>query len=188
MSINLPRVTEILKYYTNYDKVPSDILEKASARGTTIHAICAGLAKGAWIPDGMIQEDYLPYVNSFRAWSEAQVENFEVVEKRYQHASYGYTGQVDFVIRATDDKLYLVDLKTSAKPQKTYPIQMAAYNLLLKASGLYVEGALIVYLPKTGDFPNIHFMENFDKETEVFISALTCYKYFNTRKKNDKST
>ncbi len=182
---NIPRVTEILKPFTGYDQVPKDILENAAARGTSVHALCAGIAKGNWIPDGMIGEELLGYVQSFRKWQEAQVKSFVIVEKRYTDCDSKYSGQLDFVIKGTDEKLYLIDLKTSARPQKTYPIQMAAYNSLLKQNSIKVEGAMLVYLKKDGEFPDIDFIEDMNEEFDVFLAAVKCYEYFKLRKKND---
>jgi hypothetical protein len=180
-----PRVTEILKYFTTYDSVPKEIMAKASIRGTKVHAICAGLAKGAWIPDSMIPEDLQGYVNSFKLWSDAQVTQYEIVEQRYVHKGYRFTGQLDFVITANDGKRYLVDLKTSAKPQKTYPIQMAAYKILLANVGIYIEGAMLVYLNKDGEFPEIQLLDKMHEEMAVFMSALDCWQYFHKKKGDD---
>ncbi len=178
----IPRVTEILRPFTSYDQVPANILERAAARGTSVHALCAGIAKGNWIPDGMIGEELIGYVKSFRQWSEAQVKNFKIVEKRYTELGDTYSGQLDFVVEGTDHKTYLVDLKTSAKPQKTYPIQMAAYSMLLRQNGIWVDGAMLVYLNKEGEFPNIHLLHDLTEEYSVFQSALECYQYFKIRK------
>lgn len=177
-------MTEILRPYTSYDQVPVDILQRAAARGTTVHALCAGIAKGNWIPDGMVGDEYLGYVRSFKQWSEAQVSKFEIIEKRYMDDDLKYSGQLDFVVEGTDGSMYLVDLKTSAKPQKTYPVQMAAYDSLLRKQGVNVHGAMIVYLKKDGDFPDIHFIEDLKPEFAVFVSALYCWNYFNKGKKN----
>jgi predicted RecB family nuclease len=177
-------VTEILKGFTSYDKVPTQILERAAARGTTVHAICAGIAEGAWIPDSVIDPELLGYIESFKLRSEAQVKEYTIIEQRYTHSEMNYTGQLDFVIKSTDNELYLVDLKTSAKPQKTYPVQMAAYDMLLKQSQVTVKGAMIVYLNKAGEFPDIHLLEDMTEERTVFINALHCWQYFNKGKKN----
>ncbi len=182
--MDYPRVTEILRAYSSFEHVPKDILERAAARGTTVHAICAGIAKGAWIPDGMIEPDYLGYVKSFKLWSEAQVSKFIIIEKRYCDDDLKFSGQLDFVVLGTDDQLYLVDLKTSARPQKTYPVQMAAYNHLLKNQKVNVKGAMLVYLNKSGEFPEIHLMEDMQEETQVFLSALECWHFFNKGKRS----
>jgi hypothetical protein len=182
-----PRVTEILKAYTHFENVPAGIMKKACARGSTVHALCAGIAKGAWVPDAMIQNDYVGYVNSFRKWVRGQVAKFEIIETRYADDKLKYTGQVDFVVKCRDEKLYLIDIKTSANPQKTYPIQMAAYKYLLGINGIDVNGAMLVYLDKDAEFPNIHFLEDLEEEFHIFLSALDCYHYFNKRKKDGAS-
>lgn len=184
--MNYPRVTEVLRPYTNYDLVPSTILKRAAARGSSVHALCAGIAKGAWIPDGMIDEELRKYVTSFKMWADAQVSKFIVVEKRYMDDELKFSGQLDFVIMGTDNELYLVDLKTSAKPQKTYPVQMAAYNHLLQIHHIKVKGAMLVYLSKTGDFPEIHLIDDMSQELHVFLSALECWHFFNKGKKHDR--
>lgn len=182
--LNFPRVTEILRPFTSYDKVPPLILEKAASRGTSVHAICASIAKGAWIPDSMIDEELLGYVTSFSRWSEAQVKSFVLIEKRFQSNPLQFTGQLDFVIEGHDGLMYLADLKTSSKPQKTYPIQMAAYDYLLRDNQIKVSGAMIVYLDKTGEFPEIHLLSDMTDELHIFMAALDCYKYFNKGKIN----
>lgn len=135
----------------------------------------------------MIDERFLGYVNSFRKWSEAQVSKFLIIEKRFAEEDMKFTGQLDFVVKGTDNELYLVDLKTSAKPQKTHPIQMAAYDRLLKRHGVVVKSAMLVYLDKDGEFPEIQVVESMYNEFRVFESALECWNYFNKKKekKND---
>jgi hypothetical protein len=186
--MDVPRVTEILRAYTSYDQVPKEILERAAARVTTVHALCAGIAKGNWIPDGMIGDEHIGYVNSFRKWASAQVQKFIVVEKRYTDEQLKYSGQLDFVVLGTNNELYLVDLKTSSKPQKTYPVQMAAYDHLLKNNHVQVKGAMLVYLDKNGEFPEIHYLEDMTQELHVFLSALDCWHFFNKGKKDATRT
>lgn len=183
-STNIPRVTEILRPFTGYDQVPKDILERAAARGTSVHALCAGIAKGNWIPDGMIGDELIGYVRSFRQWHEAQVKEFVIIEKRYTDIRSEYSGQLDFVVRCNDNQLYLVDLKTSSRPQKTYPVQMAAYDNLLKQNNTRVAGAMLVYLNKDGEFPEIDLRHDLTDDFAVFCSALHCYQYFKLRKKD----
>lgn len=187
MKTDIPRVTEILKVYTGYNYVPKDILEKAAAKGTSVHALCAGIAGGSWIPDAMIQDELRGYVVSFNKWAEAQVKEFRIIEKRYYDEALGYSGQVDFVVIGTDGDLYLVDLKTGSTPQKTHPIQMAAYQNLLAGDNIIIKGALLVYLSRTGDFPEIIMLEDLQEQREVFFAALTCWKYFNKKKERKKN-
>lgn len=181
--MSLPRVTDILSNFTGYEYVPKTILENAATRGTAVHGICAGIAKGAWTPETMVEEDLQGYVESFKKWKEAQVKSFMIVEKRYYDDQIGFTGQVDFVIEANDSKKYLIDIKTSAKPYKTHSVQMGAYSILLASAGILIDGgAMLVYLQRTGAFPDIILLEDMEKERSVFLSALECYNYFHGRK------
>lgn len=180
--MELPRVTEILKPFSNIEYIKPDILKNAAARGTLVHGYCAAIAKDAWLPESMIDQELKGYVKSFNLWKDAQVLKFPIVEKRFQDDKAGFTGQLDMVILGTDKELYLVDLKTSARPQKTHPIQMAAYKHLLLLNNVRVKAAILVYLHKDGDFPEILRFDNLENETQVFFNALDCYKFFNRKK------
>ena len=69
----LPRVTEVLATFSNFQHVRRGILDKASERGTAVHSLCAGVAIGAWIPEAMVPEELRGYYRSFMLWREAQV-------------------------------------------------------------------------------------------------------------------
>jgi len=179
-----PRVTEILRYFSGFQYVPKNILEKAAARGSSVHAICAGIAKGAWVPDGMVPQELKGYVDSFRKWADEEVAEFMIIEKRYQDEERNFSGQLGFVVKSKAGQDWLVDLKTSAAPQKTYPVQMAAYQYLLKNHGVYVKGAQLVYLDREGDTPKVHRLEDMSEETRIFLCALDCWHFFNKGKRN----
>lgn len=187
-ALDYPRVTEILRPFTNFDFVPKKILDNAKTRGTSVHALCAGIAKGAWVPDSMIAEDLRGYVESFKKWSDAQVSKFVVIEQRFVDEHLKYTGQVDFVVVGKDDELYLVDIKTGVTPQKTYQLQIAAYENMLTKHHIQVKGALLVYLNKDGEFPEVDLIEDFMERFHIFLSALDCYNFFKRKKKKKNGT
>ena len=182
-----PRVTEILRYFSNYHNVPKNILEKAAARGSSVHAICAGIAKGAWVPDGMIAAELLGYVNSFKQWADTEVQQFLIIEKRYQDQTKDFSGQLDFLITGKDGETWLVDIKTSAAPQRTYPVQMAAYRHLLQNHCVNIKGAQLVYLDREGSAPKVHKLEDLSEEEHIFLCALDCWHFFNRSKKNERN-
>lgn len=175
----IPRVTTILKRYNDYGNVPPLILEKAAARGSAVHALCEGIAKGEWITESMVEPKWSGYVQSFREWHESQVESYAVIEKRLFDRDLNFSGQVDLVINSSQGMTYLCDLKTTAKSHKTHAIQLAAYEHLLAIHGIEVEASMIVYLQKNGSFPEIQLYEDLTNEWNVFLSALHCYNYFN---------
>jgi CRISPR/Cas system-associated exonuclease Cas4 (RecB family) len=138
-----------------------------------------------------VPEELKGYVDSFCKWSKDFVKEFVIVEKRFDSELLLYTGQLDMVIVGRDDELYLVDLKTSAAPQKTHSIQIAAYELLLNEAGVYVYKGMVVYLNKDGEFPEVTWMGSEDlKEARlVFTGMLRAWHYFHKRKerKNGKA-
>jgi hypothetical protein len=184
--MNYPRVTQILAPFTSYDRVPKQTLENAAARGTSVHAYCAEIAKGIWVPSKMINEECKGYVDSFQQWVDAQVEEFLVIEKRYADEDHKFTGQIDCLIRAHNGETYLVDLKTCAKPNKTHALQVAAYEHILRKHGYATAASMIVYLKRDGEFPDIDFREDLSEELRIFFAATECWHYFN-RGKNDKA-
>lgn len=177
--MQIPRVTEILQPFSGYDKIPHHVLNNAAKRGECVHSICSGLINGAWIPKEMIDESLYGYIKSFEQWKELQIKECIIAEKRYTDERMGFSGQPDLVIIGNDNKKYLVDLKTCSKPQKTHFIQLAAYEYLLKLDSINIDGAMIVYLDRNGQFPDIHLTFDLSKEFNVFVSALECWKYFN---------
>lgn len=179
-----PRVTEILRNFTSYQYVPKNILANAAARGSSVHAICAGIAKGVWIPDGMIEAEHLGYVKSFHLWNEEFAKEFLIIEKRFYDTGKDFSGQIDFLITTKDEECWLVDIKTSSAPQKSYPVQMAAYKHLLQTNGITIKGAMIVYLDRDGNTPKVHALEDLSEETRIFMCALDCWHFFNRRKRN----
>lgn len=173
-----PRVTEILRPYIDYTNVPPQVLQNAAERGKKVHSLCAEIAKDQWIPDNVIDDSLVGYIQSFRQWSDSFVSKYQVIEKRYIHTELAYSGQVDFVLLDKAGDRYLVDLKTSAHPQKTYSLQLAAYRNLLDFYYLPVKGCILVYLDKGGKEPKVTVMTESDRELGIFISALNCWHYF----------
>jgi hypothetical protein len=197
------RVTEVLKPFTGFKNIPSDEEERekaasqgnaadakwvsavmqAAQRGTAVHAICAAIALEDWVPNEMIQESLRGYVKSFRIWVKKFVYDFLVIEKRYTDEDRGYTGQTDFIVKYYDGRTVLVDLKTTAGPSKTHPVQVAAYAQLAEIHGQRVDAVALVYLDKYGQEPQY---EEYDETVEalkgIFNSALTCYNYFSRRR------
>lgn len=183
--MDVPRVTEILKYYNSYGAVAKDVLLRAAERGTRVHSICAGISKDNWIPDSMIEEECLGFVNSFKKWVQNDVKEFIVTEQRYYDGYLGFTGQVDYVVLGYDNERYLIDIKTTSRPHKLYPLQMAAYEYLLRRNAMRVKGTKLVYLNRNGEYPCVHYLEDMSEELSVFMGALDVWKYLNKRKEKN---
>jgi hypothetical protein len=182
--MDYPRVTEVLKPFSGFDYIPKDRLESAAKRGTEVHSICAGLAKGAWIPDSMIQEEYKGYIKSYNDWAKENITKCDIVEKRYVEHEHGYTGQIDLTFVHNDGKYYLCDIKTSAAYNKVHYLQMCAYYNMLFENEVIICGAYLLYLQKDGGKAKEKFikLEDLAEDFFYFECALTCYKFFHKKK------
>ena len=66
------------------------------------------------------------------------------VEQPFISEYYQYGGTLDLVARTADERLLLIDFKTSPRIYTGHVIQLSAYNWLLKESGNPVECAFIL--------------------------------------------
>ena len=84
------------------------------------------------------------------------------------------TGQVDMIIE-TPKGAVILDLKTSAKESKTWPLQGSAYAYMARKAGYDIRGIQFLHLNKFGTEPNlIEYEDNFD----LFKKCFDVYQYF----------
>ena len=176
---NYTRVTEILSPFSDYDQIPEAILNAAADRGTEIHKICEVYAKeGVHLPsphDG--------YVQAFIKWYDREVNKLILTEQRIFDDVLEITGQFDLLVSLKPDVevQWIVDIKTCAGVHDTWPVQLAAYQYLLERSTakpdfLNIKRA-VLHLKKDGNY-KFYPYENDEKDREIFMSALRCYRYF----------
>ena len=177
-TMNLPSVTECLKPFMDFSKVPLDVLAAAAARGTEVHSICACISKKLWVFN--IPEFCTGYVNSFRGWLDSMVEEVVLAEERLYDRSLGFHGMPDLICRIKGDLgLTLVDLKTGKVVQSSWEVQIAAYRHLAIKAGYPVHRILSLRLSADGKPPIINeSTKGMDQLFNVFVSALNCYRHF----------
>jgi len=177
-TMNLPSVTECLKPFMNFSKVPLDVLAAAAARGTEVHSICACISKKLWVFN--IPEFCTGYVNSFRGWLDSMVEEVVLAEERLYDRSLGFHGMPDLICRIKGDPgLTLVDLKTGKVVQSSWEVQIAAYRHLAIKAGYPVHRILSLRLSADGKPPIINeSTKGMNQLFNVFVSALNCYRHF----------
>lgn len=165
------RVSEFLSPFSGLQHVDELVLDKAARRGTRVHSICEGIAKG--IEPFEIESELEGYVESFKKWWK---DDYEVlaIEKRFFCDELEITGQIDFLLKI-DGKILMCDLKTSANVSKTWPVQGSAYAYLLKKAGYDVEGIQFIKLNRYGNAPRIC---DYEIDIDFFQYCLKVYKYF----------
>lgn len=165
------RVTEILSPFSGLDRIPKDILANAAKRGTKVHDICEGIVKG--LGEWGIDDETRGYVHSFKKWWETGIKVL-ALEQRFYCSELMITGQVDMIIESEEGAIIL-DLKTSSKPSKTWPLQGSAYAYMARKNGYDIRGIHFLHLNKHGMKPDLYV---YDDQFDLFKKCLDIFKHF----------
>ncbi len=177
--ILFPRVTEVLSPWTDFSMIPPDVLRAAAERGTAVHDACAAYALG--LPVIGLRDDAAPYVESFKRWHSHVVEHVILCEQRITDEDFGYHGEPDLLVKSKSQEIILLDLKTPVTKTKTWRIQLAAYtNLCRKLLDMKIDRVGSLRLSPEGKTPKMDYYEYQDKDFAIFVSALNCYRFFNS--------
>lgn len=177
-SPNLPSVTRILSPWSDFSRVPDDVLAQAAERGTLVHRACACRLTGVWSPP--VTPEIAGYIASFELWAPI-VADVVLCEDELIDESEGYQGHPDLICRLQGDNvLSVIDFKTPLARAKAWRPQLAAYQSLAKKRGLDVRRLLSVRLKKNAGRPIVNeSTATAAHDFAVFRNALACWKYFN---------
>lgn len=172
------RVTDILAPLSGIDRVPKAILEAAAARGTLVHS-CVNwfINEGDWVG---VTNEVAPYVESFKAWYKPGMKTLKT-EERFYDDELCITGQVDFIYNDEHGNAYLIDFKTSSKPQCSWAVQLAAYKHLAALAGVTIDRMGVVHLKKDGTPADLYYYD-YDHHFGLFMDCYRVYKYFFNKK------
>lgn len=173
----LPSVTRIIGPWADFSGIRPEVLAHASARGTKVHAACAALCLGLWVP--AVEEEVAPFVWSFHKWFPV-VEEVVAVEVELIDQALGFCGHPDLICRFRGDRgLSLIDFKTPASKSPLWRAQLSAYKHLSVRAGYAVRRVGSLRLKRDGGMPI--FDEYQDSATDLagFLAALNAHKYFN---------
>jgi hypothetical protein len=176
------RVTECFKFCSGIDKVPKDILDKASERGTAVHDEIQAIQSNLWIP-GLAE--HAGYINSYKLW--AQEKKFIDNPGRLYDLDLKLTGELDALYKMDENTYCLVDFKTTApkvgaqlkKFKRIWGMQLAAYALLATQTGLKIERLELIQLDKTGKEPLVFDLTaEAEENLELYFKCLDVYREF----------
>jgi len=184
---NYHRVTEIISPFSGIGKIPSHILQAAAHRGSMVHNYIEAAISGFAMPPE--NDAVQPYIDSFEGfWDESRhvFDGKWQIEKRLFCDKKMITGQMDLIVK-TDEKTLVFDWKTSAKEQKSWRLQAAAYQYLLEVNEYKNPKPLVfVRLDKFGKKPTLHSYETYKEDLDIFFKCLDLYHWFDHAKdKND---
>lgn len=195
---NYPRVSDIISVFTEREMrtIPIEKLVQASERGTKVHAYCTSYMNGYFLPK--IEESCELYVNSFIDWHDSFVEKVHSTSERLYDDQLKYSGEYDAIVSLKGrEGLFLMDIKTSCVPAKSWPLQLAAYKNLCEKNGWEITGVFNLHLKKTysskkGEEKKLTvkakdlFIEQLHHYEKIFFSALDCHAYFFPKFIHDK--
>lgn len=172
------RVTEVLKPFSGLDMIDPKIVANAGRRGTKVHKICESIWSG--LGELGVDDETWGYVEGFKKFMSA-TPSFRMVamERRFYCQELLITGQID-AIAEIDGDLCIVDLKTSSRPSKTWPLQGAAYYYLAKQAGFDIKRVVFLHLNKHGKTPVQY---EYVPDVDLFQAVLKVFKCFFMEKK-----
>lgn len=169
-------VTQILSEFSGVHRIDPEILQKAADRGTIVHQICGAIINGIGCPS--VNPAYKGYIESFKKWWNPE---FKVIaqEERFYCDKHMFSGQVDLIIDMGNGLPVIVDFKTSASNQKSWPLQLAAYWYLCGLT-CEIHSTASIRLNKDGSFPEImvYEFEDICDYKDRFFRCYELYKYF----------
>lgn len=176
--LHLPSVTEVLDCYTDWTHITKQTLRAAQARGTVVHDLAYRYASKDWIVN--VPPQYQGYVDSFKKWFDAEVEQVVLLEERIDSRSHRFTGQLDMVVKLKGvDLPAVVDTKTAVSAGKTWGAQMCAYRwLVLTEKGILTGAPAHLRARAAGTKALLRTVDDVKKETEIFFKALELYYHF----------
>lgn len=197
-NIPVPRVTNILSAmlheeglmgWSNYlGKKGSDYkktLKLAADKGTYVHnAIEDYIQNNNELDyskvDEMCYDDVYNAYNSFLVWWNNIKDNVEVLMEETPLIGKYFAGTLDLLIKY-NEKIFLLDFKTSNHPSYKYFLQLSAYRYLLKElHSIDINGCGIIMLNKKSitfneiiiDFENPYDLSFIDNCQETFFSLV----------------
>jgi hypothetical protein len=170
-----PTVTEVLKLFVDFSRIPENVLNLAAARGTLVHGVCCAHALGVpWLQE--VPEEYSGYIESFKRWFSLQVVEVVLAEKRLYHPTYKYSGKLDLIVTMKTEGLVLVDLKTPVALNKIWRWQIAGYVDLAWANKYKVKKGGTLQLSPEGKPAKMVWSADHNRDFVFFLSCLNIHR------------
>jgi RecB family exonuclease len=186
--VRYPRVTSILGVLSRpglgrwreklirEGRDPDAEARDAADRGTTIHALTEAIDLGA---SADCPSDLLPFIAAYRDWKAEYVQSVEATERLVVHRAYRYAGKLDKLVRLTDGRRAIVDLKTGRSLAPETALQLTAYDEALIDEGIEpCDVRLALHLPWTN--PGVLTVKEYDedeRDRRVWRSVLRAWKW-----------
>ncbi len=183
--IYVPRVTDIISYCSDQEGIIywanslgfrrlkyKEELEKAASIGTNTHeAIEMFLKSNIQIQNNIPLQGFINWFNYIKSNNKIEVLK---IEEPLIGSSFG--GTCDLLI-SINNRIFIVDYKTSNKVRINHFIQLSAYRaLLFELYGIVADGVLILHLDKNDPIYEEYVLDFTIDDHYIFIE--NCYRTF----------
>lgn len=157
-------------------------LSKIYAIGTAVHEQINQFLSGKNIEEALVTNGFLAFVEWYKQISPLGVEIMGLEEHLINDY---YSGTYDALMKI-NNKIWLIDFKTSNKVNFKYFLQLAAYRRLLReVKGIEVDGCMILQLSKyhpsflefVADMHYVPHTEYINRAEQTFLALL--YSFYN---------
>jgi hypothetical protein len=172
----LPSVTQILRPYSAFARVPQEQLHVAAERGRHVHDACQYYDEGD-LDEASLTDELRGYVAAWVMFRNDYAFEPQLIEHRCWHRQYRYAGTLDRwgEITVTSRgkrvrKSCLLDIKSGA-PDPTHELQIAAYAHAIDRE---TQVGMTVYLKDDGKYKVV---EHKPGQLAVFLAALAIHRW-----------
>ena len=181
----VPRVTDIISYCSDQEGIIHwanslgfrrlryrDELDKAASIGTNTHeAIEMYLKTGIQAPSNIPLQGFINWYDYIKSKNKVEVLK---IEEPLIGSSFG--GTCDLLI-SINDRVFIVDYKTSNKVRINHFLQLSAYRaLIFELFGMVVDGVLVLHLDKKTPAYEEYVLDFTIGDHYIFIE--NCYRTF----------
>lgn len=161
--------------------------KSAADKGTEAHAFIDAWIKNKSPLPPFVDPEVANSFNNFLEWETAYKPDWQGTELQVGSVKYKFAGILDGVA-LINDRLTLVDYKSSGGIKDEYTIQLAGLCVCLEEMGVIVEDRAILHIPKVGAYFYKPIDTDLAKDKLAFLVAREFYEQknlFEWRCKND---
>lgn len=130
----LPSVTQVLDVLGAYDGVPESMLKRARRIGQDVHTAIELIEEGT-LDDASVEADTWEFVTQYSMWRARTRPVVLACEGMVFDDVFGFAGTID-LYAMIDGAPWLLDIKTPAQAQRTWPLQLWAYLEAARRNGI----------------------------------------------------
>lgn len=152
--------------------------DKTAGQGTSAHEFIESWIKDKSPLPPFVDPEVANSFNNFLEWETAYKPDWQGTEIQVASEKYRFAGILDS-LAIINDKMTLIDLKTSGGIKDEYMIQLAGLCICLEEMGLTVDQRAILWLPKVGAH-EFHIIDSdLAKDKLAFLVAREFYEQKN---------